>query len=307
MPQHCLGSSTPSDKRRLAAPRRCILRGASSGTTHRQRQHQRGSFERQHFRVFRRYGAGNSVVGGVSVQGTGSKHVAGISKGLPRCYDSRERSYSTGRTSSRVPAPCGGGSKEHGDRPTHRRTQLYSRQNPRQMECRGRRQAGRRHQRSRPRENIAGVHSVGSASGWAAGESAVLQAMRHLHGSRSRSNPSPCGRGVSWVKEVCATRAPPRIAVYAWYPLEGVQSNQIRGYENGYHSNRMDQSGPSRSMVGRSILSSTGIESRTVSANQTRYIVTQAGDSSSSLQPQNAGKSRLLSVRSDCDHPQRHK
>ena len=90
-----------------------------------------------------------------------------------------------------------------------------------------------------------------------------------------------------------------------------LQSNQIRGYENGYHSNRMDQSGratwPSGSMIGCSILSSTGIESRTIPANQTRHIVTQAGDSSSSLQPQNAGKSRLLSVRSDCDHPQGHK
>ena len=310
---HRLGSSTTSDKRRLAAPRRYILRGAPLGTTRqRQRQHHRGSFGRQHYQAFRCCGAGNSVVGGASAQGTGSKHDAGISNSRPRCSDSTDRSYSAGKTSSRVPASCGGGSKEHGDRPTHEEKQLYSRKNPRLMECNSRLRARRHLQSSRLRENICEVYSAGIASGRAPrGSLSALQATRHLHGSRDSSNPSPREQGVNRAKEKCATCAPPIIAVYAWYPLEGVQSNQIRGYENGYHSNRMNQSGratwPSGSVIGCSILSSTGIESRPIPANQTRHIVTQAGDSSSSLQPQNAGKSRLLSVRSDCDQPQRHK
>ena len=113
---------------------------------------------------------------------------------------------------------------------------------------------------------------------------------------------------LGWVVGVGETYPQPNhILIYCYL----LQSNQIRGYENGYHSNRMNQSGratwPSVSVIGCSILSSTGIESRPITANQTRHIVTQAGDSSSSLQPQNAGKSRLLSVRSDCDHPQGHK
>ena len=71
------------------------------------------------------------------------------------------------------------------------------------------------------------------------------------------------------------------------FPL---QSNLIQGFDNGHHSNRMGQSGratwPSGSMIGCSILFSTGVESQTISANQTRHIVTQALDSSTAMQPE---------------------
>ena len=83
-----------------------------------------------------------------------------------------------------------------------------------------------------------------------------------------------------------------RIFSKDWFKIKKylLQSNQIQGFENGYHSSRMGQSGratwPSRSMIGGPILSSTGVESQTISANQTRHIVTQAFDSSSTLQPQ---------------------
>ena len=69
-----------------------------------------------------------------------------------------------------------------------------------------------------------------------------------------------------------------------------LQSNLIQGFDNGHHSNRMGQSGratrPSGSMIGCSILLSTGVESQTISANQKRHIVTQALDSSTAMQPE---------------------
>ena len=131
------------------------------------------------------------------------------------------------------------------------------------MESYQRLHARRRHQRGRQRESVPGEGPVEFASGSAVDGAAPLRLRRaesSLRESRFYINPSLCHQRASWVTKVCATRAPPIIAVYVWYPLEGVQSNLIQGFGNGYHSSRMDQSGratwPPGPVIGGPILSS---------------------------------------------------
>ena len=73
------------------------------------------------------------IAGDISVEGTGGKHNAGSSIGLPRRYGSTDRAYNSRKTSSLVPAPREEESKERDER-TPRTTLTKVRQDSRQIE-----------------------------------------------------------------------------------------------------------------------------------------------------------------------------